>query len=151
MNVWNWKTHFSLVPLIIVPSHEHHGILKNWQLNYLFKSLCSPANNSGKINAPHSRHLWEESISDQWIPLTKGQSCRERFHVIMSSWHDEMLRPSGPWFNIKMSSYQYRNSHCGDKTVVRSSYLRHGISYTGKMSSYIESGPRWCWNWNILR
>ena len=25
----------------------------------------------------------------------------------------------GPWFNIKTSSYQYRKSHCGDKTVVR--------------------------------
>ena len=25
----------------------------------------------------------------------------------------------GPRFNIKMSSYQYRKSHCGDKTVVR--------------------------------
>ena len=35
----------------------------------------------------------------------------------------------GPWFNIKMSSYQYRKSHCGDKTVVRSSYLHNGISY----------------------
>ena len=32
-------------------------------------------------------------------------------------------------------SYQYRKSHCGDKTVVRSSYLHNGISYTGKMSS----------------
>ena len=41
----------------------------------------------------------------------------------------------GPWFNIKMSSYQYRKSHCGDKTVVRSSYLHNGISYTGKMTS----------------
>ena len=26
-------------------------------------------------------------------------------------------------------------SHCGDKTVVRSSYLHNGISYTGKISS----------------
>ena len=43
-------------------------------------------------------------------------------------------KTSGPWFNIKMSSYQYRKSHCGDKTVVRSSYLHNGISYTGKMS-----------------
>ena len=32
-----------------------------------------------------------------------------------------------PWFNIKMSSYQNRKSHCGDKTVVRSSYLHNGI------------------------
>ena len=41
----------------------------------------------------------------------------------------------GPRFNIKMSSYQYRKSHCGDKTVVRSSYLQNGISYTGKTTS----------------
>ena len=36
---------------------------------------------------------------------------------------------------IKMTSYQYRKSHCGDKTIVRSSYLHNGISYIGKMSS----------------
>ena len=36
---------------------------------------------------------------------------------------------------IKMLSYQYRKYHCGDKTVVRSSYLHNGISYTGKMTS----------------
>ena len=41
----------------------------------------------------------------------------------------------GPWFNIKMLSYQYRKSYCGDKTVVRSSYLPNGIFYTGKMTS----------------
>ena len=35
---------------------------------------------------------------------------------------------------IKMSSYQYRKSLCGDK-VVRSSYLHIVISFTGKMSS----------------
>ena len=43
-------------------------------------------------------------------------------------------RRRGLWFNIKMSSYQYRKSHCGDKTVVRSSYLHTGISYTGTMA-----------------
>ena len=48
----------------------------------------------------------------------------------------------GPWFNIKMSSYQYRKSHCGDKTVVRSSYLHNGISYTGKMSSLYWFSPQ---------
>ena len=34
-----------------------------------------------------------------------------------------------------MTSYQYRKSHCGDKTILRPSYLHNGISYTGKMSS----------------
>ena len=46
-----------------------------------------------------------------------------------------LVRKPGPWFNIKMSTYQYRKSHCGDKTVVRSSYLHSGIFYTGKMIS----------------
>ena len=45
------------------------------------------------------------------------------------------LKTPGPWFNIKMSSYRYRKSHCGDKTILRPSYLHNGISYTGKMSS----------------
>ena len=45
------------------------------------------------------------------------------------------MTESGLWLNIKMSFYRYRKSHCGDKTVVRSSYLHNGISYTGKMTS----------------
>ena len=57
---------------------------------------------------------------------------------------------SGPWFNIKMASYQYRKSHCGDKTVVRSSYLHNGISYPGKMSSFnwIETLILWTIVWS---
>ena len=45
-----------------------------------------------------------------------------------------MSSPTGSWFNIKMS-YQHRKSHCGDKTILRPSYLHNGISYTGKMTS----------------
>ena len=49
--------------------------------------------------------------------------------------------PPSPWFNLKMSPYQYRKSHRGDKTAARSSYLRNWISDTGKAASFIESGP----------
>ena len=42
---------------------------------------------------------------------------------------------TGGWFNINMTSYQYRKSHCGDKTILRPSYLHNGIFHTGKMSS----------------
>ena len=43
----------------------------------------------------------------------------------------------------KMSSYQHKKSQCGEKTILRPSYLRNGISYTGKATSlYIWSGPR---------
>ena len=48
----------------------------------------------------------------------------------------------GPWFNKKMSSYQYRKSHCGDKTILRPSYLHNGISYTGKTTSLYGIGAQ---------
>ena len=57
--------------------------------------------------------------------------CVETYEL--KPWHLDQW--PGPWFNIKMSSYQYRKSHCGDKTIIRSSYLHNGIFYTGKMSS----------------
>ena len=76
---------------------------------------------------------------------------------------------SGSWFNIKMTSYQYRKSHCGDKTILRPSYLHNGISYTGKTTSlywirtlYSKSGRCWevstptaplpyCCLWGVVR
>ena len=57
------------------------------------------------------------------------------------SWDLAFPEYTGPWFNIKMSSCQYRKSHCWDKTVIRSSYLHNGISYTGKMISFYWIGP----------
>ena len=38
--------------------------------------------------------------------------------------------------------YQYRQSHCGDKAVVRLSYLHSGISYSGEMSSLYWIGAQ---------
>ena len=46
-----------------------------------------------------------------------------------------LRRGPGGRINKKISSYQYRKSHCGDKTILRPSYLHSGISYTGKMTS----------------
>ena len=44
--------------------------------------------------------------------------------------------------NIKMSSYQYRNSHYQDKMVSWPSYLYNGNTHTWKDSLYIEMRPR---------
>ena len=41
-----------------------------------------------------------------------------------------------------MTSYQYMKSHCGDKTILRPSYLHNGISYTGKMTSLYWLGAQ---------
>ena len=55
----------------------------------------------------------------------------------------ETVSASGSWFNIKMSYYQYRKSHCWDKTVLRPSYLLNGIPYTGKTTH------SWLWRIDI--
>ena len=56
-------------------------------------------------------------------------------YPLVKSINAEFINQSGGWFNIKMPSYQYRKSHCGDKTILRPSYLHNGISYTGKITS----------------
>ena len=55
--------------------------------------------------------------------------------IMMTRKRNQKYQRPGPWFNIKMTSYQYRKSHCGDKTILRPSYLHNGISYTGKTTS----------------
>ena len=72
---------------------------------------------------------------------------------------------SGPQFNIKMTSHQYKKPHCGDKTILRPSYLHNGISYTHKMISLYwiraqeVNGAIWwdesqipvpCWGLNVM-
>ena len=46
---------------------------------------------------------------------------------------------AGPWYDIKMSSYQYMKFHCGDETVVGSSHIHNGISYTARWYFNFES------------
>ena len=74
----------------------------------------------------HTRYLWGQNSLERATrsAATRHQSCTD----------PRSIHP-GPWFNIKMPSYQYRKSHCGDKMVVRSSHLHNGISYTGKTTS----------------
>ena len=73
-------------------------------------------------------YLNQQLISNAQLPMIGAHHTEPK---MLSFW----WRP-GPWFYIKMSSYQYRKSHCGDKTILRPSYLHNGISYTGKTSLY---------------
>ena len=62
----------------------------------------------------------------------QDEICRDLSLRWISYKYSLLQQPPGGWFNKKMSSYQYRKSHCGDKTILRPSYLHNGISYTGK-------------------
>ena len=131
-------------PVALHWRHNDHNGVSNHQpggclLNRLFRQikvnikaprhwpLCGEFTGTGEF--PAQRASYAENVSIWW-----------RHHGFLCYWraltqitpNDRPRRTSspGPWFNIKISSYQYRKSHCGDKTVVWSSYLHNGISYT---------------------
>ena len=54
---------------------------------------------------------------------------------------------SGPHFNIKMSSYQYRKSHSGDNIIWWPSYLHSGIAMLVRQP-FNGSGP-WFAGWDL--
>ena len=72
-----------------------------------------------------------------YIHRRGSEGMDEKLHTADLCGCHYSLTPSTPgaWINIKMPSYQYRKSHCGDKTILRPSYLHNDISYTGKMPS----------------
>ena len=55
----------------------------------------------------------------------------------------KMRYAPGAWFNLKMTSYQYRKFHCEDQTILQPSYLHNGIPYTGKMTSWYWTRAQW--------
>ena len=74
-------------------------------------------------------------ISKQYDDLNYHSRIRGFMRSYDKTSYRILKRAPGPWFNIKMSSYQYMKSHCRDKTISRPSYLHNGISYTGKTTS----------------
>ena len=78
-------------------------------------------------------------LQDPQLPITPKawHNCLPNIAVLSgtSILPSCFTRNTGPWFNIKMPSYQYRKSHCGDKTILWPSYLHNGIAYTGKTIS----------------
>ena len=90
--------------------------------------------------------------------LVKTQGYLEVFQLRLRNLPDPVLKakvlkmihqepisghwPPGPWFNIKMSSYQYRKSHCGDKQRVlmhrhQRWNVRHGLCHIYMRYIYI--------------
>ena len=85
-------------------------------------------------NSVIGHDIWTDIMWFLWLSLGRTATYKNWIRLRLRCTMDYSDWDPGPWFNIKMSSYQYRKSHYGDKTVVRSSYLHNGISFTGKMT-----------------
>ena len=102
--------------------HEHIGLRSKVTA---YNTFCHTSDNLRQVAMTE----WTKGIIEDW----------QMFIVKLTA--SLYIKP-GPWFKIKMSSYQYRKSHCGDKMVIRSSYLHNGIFYTGKMTSLYWISPQ---------
>ena len=49
---------------------------------------------------------------------------------------------TGIWFNIKIPTHHHRRAHYGDKTMIRSSYIQNGSSYTGRTVTLYCISPK---------
>ena len=80
---------------------------------------------------------------NEWSPISTYVFYRNYLIVQMFELKRMCLKSwsAGLRFNIKMVSYQYRDSHFKNKTVSWLSHLCNGIPYTWKHSLYIETLP----------
>ena len=126
-------------------SGEHNNTIKlgKTALIILRTSVTEESHRRNKIGQPSLNKSGEIQRQNHptlmylppWDKYHQGN--RQHFSLIwVCGWR------TGPWFNTKMSSYQYRKSHCGDKTILRPSYLHTGISYTGKTASLYWIGAQ---------
>ena len=121
---WNnlqWRIYFSWIidipyAILNMTTHMDKNDKLVWSGN--FPSGCNVHNISFYYDFSLVRHS---------IRTFRGMNEKMQSIIVKSS--------PGPWFNIKLSSYQYRKSDYGDKTILRPSYLHNGVSYTGKMTS----------------
>ena len=68
----------------------------------------------------------------------------ERWHIVNIGILLVKLRRSGGCFNIKMSSFQYRDPHVKDKTVTTVLSLTWESPYLGKTVFILRQGPGDC-------
>ena len=109
--------------------HNRHTIAcqRGWIMGCLLYSE-SDAFTWKTVNFKEMKQLYFHS---NFIEVCSQVSTGTSDGLALNTWHaitwTNVDQDPWPWFNIKMSSYQYMKSHCGGKTVIRLSCLHNGI------------------------
>ena len=129
-----------------------------------FKETASQRSRHASRHVRHAHTVMHVGIANPWWRGKGSQHYRrmrnphfcvsDKRSMLCASCHSE----PGSLFNITMSSYQYRKSHCGDKTVVRSSYFLPWLQNLGKRKYVISHHIKWSvlymskkiWHFKIL-
>ena len=125
--------------------HRHHKHLLTECLMPVMDILIFTRASQGLGSYTTAMDGWKHKLLEQWKERQMDQcnfyGC---YCTLLKQPNDIMnhvrnvqnwIMTPGLWFNITMTFYKYRKSHCGDKMVIRLSYLHNSISYTGKMTS----------------
>ena len=112
----------------------------NWKIQYGCQAAILKVT-SLKINrllaiATNNMHTKFEIEIPRQTRVTLRKPCR----LHMDRQTDRRTRWIQYIFHC-MPSYQYRKSHCVDKTILRPSYLHNGISFTGKTTFLYRIWP----------
>ena len=116
--------------------------LTQWLTQDVSVNCCSKAALTQILTWCSANENYFQNVTLPFNPLNKTDWAKpyRLYHIKLGNWAP---------IQYKDDIYQYRKSHCGDKTILRPSYLHNGISYTGKMSSlYCIGAPgSWLFNW----
>ena len=135
-----------LTPIVFIALQIECWVIISYdftQVQYFIHCVCSLCKKSGKYSTKMKTPQHRDIYIFVHLKLTNCVEHDHRaFHKcrgvrMIKIWHALPQRPptGAQWFNIKMTFYQYRKSHCRDDTVTRSFDLHNKISYAGKMSS----------------
>ena len=97
-------------------------ITLRWMPENFYEGEVSNGSSGHLATSHYMSQYWHRSMSPN------GVTRPQWVNTLQSIWR------SGPWFNIKMSSYQYRKFNFGD--------LHNGISYVGKTTSLYWIRPQ---------
>ena len=140
MATWNhFQTDtFPIKSCHLSPASTHGGV---YALHSMSHIICP---RMLYYHLPQIRGIFSLAMGHPYVTTSHYPHAFDRMVMVKSRYFfqglcqclDAMNKYPGPRINIKTTSYQYRKSHCGDKTILRPpSYLHNGISYTGKMTS----------------
>ena len=118
--------------------------------SYYFDNLCSHLERRDVVDilqwadqyALKSKwFVYYEQRQTLWVSRIKAPDGNE--HIMIFETNYNIWQYRGYFFNIKIPSYQYGDSHQHEKTVLGLFYLYNMTLCTSKNCPYILKKPRW--------
>ena len=122
-----WLTPSSLLPIRPTPSRPSRIVWFVGMSEFVIVGTTTPTSHSSMVQAEISSRL-----------LMAVRNLGESFTITWNGYANQIHRAL---LNIKISSYQYRNSHHKDNMVSWSSYLYYGITTSEKTVFILRRGP----------